>query len=80
AVFSGLYLLFVGFLMVSSLPTWSGKRAGRRISRRLVVPIMLALLIAVVMLFSYPWAVLSVVCVAYLATIPFSVKDQARRS
>ena len=52
AAFSGVYLLFVGFLMVSSLPTWSGKRAGQRVSRRLVVPLMLGLLIAVVLLFS----------------------------
>ncbi|EFL90628.1 CDP-diacylglycerol--serine O-phosphatidyltransferase [Ahrensia sp. R2A130] len=79
AALSSIYLLFVGFLMVSSLPTWSGKRAGQRISRRLVVPLMLGLLIAVVLLFSYPWAVLSVVCIAYLATIPFSVRDQSRR-
>lgn len=78
-VFSALYMLFVGFLMVSSIPTWSGKRAGRRVSRGMVLPVMLGLMLAIVILFSYPWMVLTVTALAYLATIPFSYRDWNRR-
>ena len=33
------YTIAVGLLMVSKLPTWSGKLVGRRISRELVTPL-----------------------------------------
>ena len=78
-VFSALYMLFVGFLMVSSLPTWSFKRMGGRISRGLVLPVMLGLILVVVILFSYPWMVLTCSAIAYLVTIPFSYRDWNRR-
>ena len=78
-MFSALYMLFVGFLMVSSLPTWSFKRMGGRISRGLVLPVMLGLILVVVILFSYPWMVLTCSAVAYLVTIPFSYRDWHRR-
>lgn len=74
-----LYVLFVGFLMASNIPTWSGKRAGARVSRRWVVPVMLGLILSIVLLFSYPWTVLTVVCLAYIATLPFSVMDYRKR-
>ena len=76
---SAAYMLLIGFLMVSNIPTWSGKRAGKRISRSMVVPVMIGLILAVVVLFSYPWLVLSLVAIGYLATIPFSMRDFARR-
>ena len=77
--FSMVYLLFVGFLMVSNLPTWSGKRAGQRISRNLVLPVMIGLMLMVVVLFSYPWGVLTFASVAYLATLPLSYRDWKKR-
>ena len=79
SILSDIYLLFVAFLMVSTIPTWSGKRAGRRISRTMVLPIMVGVMMLVALLFSYPWVVLTVVCLAYLATIPFSYRDFNRR-
>ena len=33
------YTIAIGLLMVSKLPTWSGKLVGRRISRELVTPL-----------------------------------------
>ncbi|MEM9734355.1 MAG: CDP-diacylglycerol--serine O-phosphatidyltransferase [Pseudomonadota bacterium] len=74
-----IYVLLIGFLMASNIPTWSGKRAGARVSRRWVIPVMLSLILAVVLLFSYPWTVLTVGCLVYLSTVPFSIKDYARR-
>jgi CDP-diacylglycerol--serine O-phosphatidyltransferase len=78
-VLSAFYMLFVGFLMVSSIPTWSGKRAGRRVSRAMVLPVMLGLILAIVILFSYPWTVLTGTAVVYLMTIPLSMRDWNRR-
>lgn len=79
AVFVALYMLFVGFLMVSNIPTWSFKRAGSRVSRGWVLPVMLTLILLMVILFSYPWAFLTCAALVYLATIPFSYRDYARR-
>jgi CDP-diacylglycerol--serine O-phosphatidyltransferase len=76
---TALYMLFVGFLMVSSIPSWSFKRAGSRVSRGLVLPVMLGLMMLIVVLFSYPWETLTVFAVIYLMTIPFSLRDWNRR-
>ena len=74
-----LYTLLIGFLMVSNLPTWSGKRAGKRVSRRLVLPVMIGIVMGIVFLFGYPWITLSVACIVYLASLPFSWRDHAGR-
>jgi CDP-diacylglycerol--serine O-phosphatidyltransferase len=68
------YTLFIGFLMVSTLPTFSGKLAGERISRE-HIPILLVLVaLFVALLLTYPYPTLSVFTVAYLALIPWSVQ------
>ena len=74
-----LYVLFIGFLMVSNLPTWSGKRAGQRISKNLVLPVMIGLILFVVVLFSYPWTILAAGSLAYIVSLPFSYRDYKKR-
>ena len=74
-----IYMIFIGFLMVSNIPTWSGKRAGKRISRQLVLPVMITFIVLVVLLFSFPWTVLTVSCLTYLASILFSFRDWSNR-
>ena len=71
AAFFALYIVFVGLLMVSNLPTFSGKTIGKRISRELVLPVMIIAVLFVALLFSFPWVTLSFICIAYLATLPF---------
>ena len=78
--FTILYVLFIGFLMVSSIPTWSGKRAGQRISQKLVLPVMIGLMLFVFVLFSFPWITLTVGTVVYILAIPFSYRDFIKRS
>lgn len=78
-VFTCLYALFIGFLMTSNIPTWSAKRSGRHVSRNLVIPVMLSLVLLIVMLFSYPWTFLSIGSLIYLATIPFSYRNWHNR-
>ena len=75
AAFIALYIVFVGLLMVSNLPTFSGKTIGKRISRELVLPVMIIAVLFVALLFSFPWMTLSLICIAYLATLPFGYRS-----
>ena len=67
---------FVGLLMVSSLATYSWKslrlRRNVRFEALVVVAILLAALVTV------PWQTLTLVCVAYFATLPFSIRAYRR--
>ncbi len=72
AIFVAVFTIIIGLLMVSNLPTYSGKNIGKRISRELVLPLMIASVFAVALLFSYPWSILSFVSIGYLVTLPFS--------
>ncbi|MCB1440656.1 MAG: CDP-diacylglycerol--serine O-phosphatidyltransferase, partial [Nitratireductor sp.] len=55
AIFSGL----VGMLMVSNLPTYSGKTLGSRIPSNIALPVIIGLVLVVALLLSYPWQVLT---------------------
>lgn len=70
------WVAFTAFLMVSSLATfsWSSMRLRRRIRfEALAVVVILAAAIV-----SAPWQTLSIICLAYVATIPFSIAAYAR--
>jgi CDP-diacylglycerol--serine O-phosphatidyltransferase len=69
AVFSGL----VGMLMVSNLPTYSGKTLGSRIPSNIALPVIIGLVIVVALVLSYPWQVLTALALIYLASIPWSM-------
>ncbi|MTI16721.1 CDP-diacylglycerol--serine O-phosphatidyltransferase [Rhodobacteraceae bacterium RKSG542] len=69
-----LYSVFVGLLMVSQLPTFSGKQLGNRISREWVLPLFVAAVALVALLVSYPSEVLTVFAAGYLVSIPFAFR------
>jgi len=69
AIFSGL----VGMLMVSNLPTYSGKTLGSRIPSNIALPVIIGLVLVVALLLSYPWQVLTALALIYLASIPWSM-------
>jgi CDP-diacylglycerol--serine O-phosphatidyltransferase len=69
-VLAALYAIGIGYLMVSNIPTYSGKSIGGAIPRNLATPLILAAVIVVAILFSYPWATLTLAVVIYLAAIP----------
>ncbi|MGI9402457.1 MAG: CDP-diacylglycerol--serine O-phosphatidyltransferase [Rhizobiaceae bacterium] len=73
AVFTTFYTLAIGLLMISSIPTFSGKEFGKRIARELVLPLMIVLVTAVAFLLTYPWQTLLIFVVIYLAMLPFSI-------
>lgn len=66
------YTIAVGLLMVSRIPTWSGKVVGRRIARELVAPLFVAGVLVVALLVSFPWETLSALTIAYGLSLPFS--------
>ncbi len=68
------YALLIAVLMVSTIPTYSGKLLGERISREWVMPIFVLLGGLVALLVTYPFATLSIGTILYLALIPFSVR------
>lgn len=70
------WLMLVAFLMTSSVATysWSSFRLRRNIRLEMIAAV--ALLGGA--LLSAPWATLSIVCIVYLALIPFSMTSYAK--
>ncbi|PZN98014.1 MAG: CDP-diacylglycerol--serine O-phosphatidyltransferase [Hyphomicrobiales bacterium] len=73
AVPVGLYILFIAFLTISRIPCYAGKTLGTRIPRDRVLPIFVAVVVVAGLLFAYPFEMLALVVIAYLALIPLSV-------
>jgi CDP-diacylglycerol---serine O-phosphatidyltransferase len=65
------YTLAIGLLMVSRLPVYSGKRVGRRVPPDLVLLVFIGVVLFFALLIAYPWAVLTVGTLTYLASLPF---------
>ncbi|MEH0069546.1 phosphatidylcholine/phosphatidylserine synthase [Pannonibacter sp. Pt2-lr] len=65
-----LYTVCIGFLMISRLPTFSGKKVGLRVRRDLVLPMFVLAVLVVALTVSYPFEMLTVGTLAYLASIP----------
>jgi CDP-diacylglycerol---serine O-phosphatidyltransferase len=81
AMFSALYTVLIGLLMISQLPVYSGKRATSRIPRDIVLPLILGITIYVALLASFTWETLALSAIAYLMSLPFGVRAwrKARR-
>jgi CDP-diacylglycerol--serine O-phosphatidyltransferase len=65
------YTLAIAFLMVSKLPVLSGKRVGKRVDPDVVLPVFVLVVLFFALLIAYPWWVLSIGTVAYLASLPY---------
>lgn len=66
------YALLVAFLMVSTIPTYSGKLLGERISREWVMPMFVLVGAVIALLVTYPYATLTIGTLMYLSLIPVS--------
>jgi len=66
------YTLAIALLMVSRVPTFSGKLIGQRIARELVPPIFVLAALFIALLLTFPSLTLAVGSVLYLAIIPVS--------
>ncbi len=78
AVVVAIYTIVIALLMVSRLPTLSGKRFGQRIPRERVLPVLVIGVLLVALLASYPFSFLATAAVAYLAHIPFAWRARQR--
>jgi CDP-diacylglycerol---serine O-phosphatidyltransferase len=68
-----LYVLLIAFLMVSTIPTFSGKTIGKRVPREWVLPLFVVTVAFFGLLVSFPFGVLAIGTIVYLAAIPFGV-------
>ena len=72
------YIAAVALLMVSRVPTFSGKTLGGRISRDLVLPILGIAALFIVSLIAFTWHVLSAMSLLYIAMLPFGIRSYRR--
>lgn len=77
ALLIGPYVALIALLMVSRIPTFSGKNMGLIPGER-VLPVLGLAVLAVIMLIAYPWEFLSIVSIIYLALIPVSLRSYRR--
>jgi CDP-diacylglycerol---serine O-phosphatidyltransferase len=71
------YEIVIAVLMVSRVPTFSGKNLTR-VPREYALPVLAVMALFVVFLISYPWETLSILSVVYLIFIPVSVLSFGR--
>jgi CDP-diacylglycerol--serine O-phosphatidyltransferase len=68
------YTAVMAALLVSTIPTFSGKLLGERISREYVLPMFVGVAALVALLVTYPYGTLTLVTLLYLAAIPISYR------
>lgn len=73
SIFVAIFSICVAGLMVSRLPTISGKGKSGPIPRNKVIPIVFAMLVLVVLLVNHPFPTLSVITLGYLAMLPYGI-------
>jgi CDP-diacylglycerol---serine O-phosphatidyltransferase len=81
-ILTACYTVLIAFLMVSRLPVFSGKTVRMRVPPEMVLPVFFGVIFFIALLIGYPWHILSVGSVIYLASLPAgwkSYRDHARR-
>jgi len=73
------YTIVIGLLMVSRVPTWSGKLVGRRMPRDMVAPLFVFGVLLVAFLLSFPFETMMVLSLVYLGSLPLSWRSYHRR-
>ena len=73
------YTIAIGLLMVSRVPTWSGKLVGRRMPRDMVAPLFVLGVLTVAILISFQFETMMVLSLVYLGCLPLSWRSYQRR-
>ena len=73
------YVLAIALLVVSTVPTFSGKTWGKRVPRDLVVPIFLVVVVGFGLVISFPFEAMAALAVGYLLMIPFGAMQYRKR-
>lgn len=66
------YMLIIALLLVSRIPTFSGKLTKIRMPRMFIFPLVILLFALGAFMFAYIWHALVLACLLYLAFIPIS--------
>jgi CDP-diacylglycerol--serine O-phosphatidyltransferase len=74
-----IYMLAIAACLVSTIPTFSGKLLGERISGDYVLPVFVGAAAGVALLLTYPYGTLALATLFYLGTIPLSYRRFERR-
>jgi CDP-diacylglycerol--serine O-phosphatidyltransferase len=80
AFLSSGFTVLIALLLVSRLPVYSGKTAGKKIRGDIVMPLILGVVFYVLLLSTYTWQTLAVSAIAYLVVLPWSFTAYARRA
>ena len=72
------YVLAIALLVVSTLPTFSGKTWGKRVPREFVLPIFLVIVVVFGLVISYPFEAMACLSLIYLAFLPFGAIQYRR--
>lgn len=70
SLYAAFHTLFVALLMVSNLPTFSGKNFGNKVPGRYVAPLLALVVAGIAMFASYPWETLLALSIAYFLALP----------
>ncbi|WP_422370750.1 CDP-diacylglycerol--serine O-phosphatidyltransferase [Hoeflea sp.] len=73
------YTMFIGFLLVSRVPVYSGKGSGGGVRRDLVMPFILVAVVYVSLLMSFTWETLTLTAIGYLISLPFGARAWSRK-
>jgi CDP-diacylglycerol--serine O-phosphatidyltransferase len=74
----GPYMILIALLMVSRVPTFSGKTISARIPREMVLPILGLVAFSIIILIAYPWTTLTAMALLYIALLPFGIRSYRR--
>jgi len=77
AIIIAIYIFCIALMMVSRVPTFSGKTVTQ-VPREFVLPILAAAAIVVACLITFPWQTLVLAAGAYIAMIPVSIQSYIR--
>ena len=83
SVLTLVYTLAIAVLRVSRLPVFSGKKIGQRVPPEMVLPVFVLVVLFFALLIAYPWWVLSIGTICFLASLPLgymSYKENERKS
>ncbi|WP_254634184.1 CDP-diacylglycerol--serine O-phosphatidyltransferase [Mesorhizobium sp. GbtcB19] len=72
------FTVLVAFLLVSRLPVYSGKSV--KVPGDRVLPVILAVVLYILLLMTYPWYTLTASVAGYLLFLPFSVRAYSKRA
>lgn len=70
-VIVGFWVILCAGLMVSRIPTWSTKQI--KMPAKMAMPMLALTALFIAALVQAPWPTLTLICIAYISTIPFSI-------